>query len=89
MASPQQTASTTPNDKITIHVKDLHGVIISFEVRPGDTVEHLKDLCEPAFDRPVDIQRLILKGRQCRDGDKLEEVSLETVMILLPFGITD
>lgn len=57
---------------MTIFIKTFEGRSMTFEVKPTETVERLKQLVEERVNIAPNLQRLLFGGKQLEDGQTLK-----------------
>jgi len=61
---------------MTIFIKTLDGRSMTFEVKPTETVDKLKELINDRQNIAPDMQRLLFGGKQLEDGKTLKDYNI-------------
>lgn len=61
---------------MTIFIKTLNGRSMTFEVKPTETVDRLKQLVEEKENIAPHMQRLLFGGKQLEDGKTLKDYNI-------------
>ncbi|KAK8898438.1 hypothetical protein M9Y10_000725 [Tritrichomonas musculus] len=60
-----------------VNVKNLIGIVLTFEVEPNEKVEDFKIKVQKQTDVLPDCQKLIFKGNRLQNGKTLQDYSIE------------
>jgi len=73
---PNANRRTTTTDLMTIFIKTHEGRSMTFEVKPTETVDRLKQLIEERENIAPGMQRLLFGGKQLEEGKTLKDYNI-------------